>query len=154
MHVLHILGWNDGRFVSSSIGHQTIVNHHIVTEILFSILLEGYIQTLEEAISAWSVSWGLKGDVCAVSSLPLITLNQSQVSQHNSAASGVPQLTSYLVPFHLPSILQYAEQMSRNPGPHWISGPRLCLVQRRCKIFWARLPAYHLKNGKLLQPTV
>jgi len=41
------------------------VNCGIVTEILFSVILEGYIQTLE-AVSTRSDSRGFSGDVCAV----------------------------------------------------------------------------------------
>jgi hypothetical protein len=47
------------RFASS-----IVVNCHIVAEILFSVILEGYIQTLE-AVSARSKTRGLGGDVCA-----------------------------------------------------------------------------------------
>ena len=44
---------------------RIVANCHIVTEILFSVILEGYIQTLE-AVSARSKARGLSGDVCAV----------------------------------------------------------------------------------------
>lgn len=44
---------------------STVANCHIVAEILFSVILEGYIQTLE-AVSVRSKTQGLSGDVCAV----------------------------------------------------------------------------------------
>ena len=41
------------------------INCHIVTEILFSVILQGYIQTLQ-AVSTRSKYRGIHGDVCAV----------------------------------------------------------------------------------------
>jgi hypothetical protein len=64
-----------------------------VTEILFSVLLEGYIQTLE-AVSVRSKSRGHKGDV----------------SEHNSAAPGVSQPTNYPKP--RPSLDKWTKALS------------------------------------------
>ena len=114
---------------------EDYVNCHIVTEILFSVILQGYIQTLQ-AVSTRSKYWGIHGDVCAV---VLASFASSTHTGYNTQLGSVwdSQVCAFFVicAFHSPSVLPHAKQMSRKPGLHWRNGTRLCLPQSMRNFF-------------------
>jgi hypothetical protein len=97
-------GMRNGLFPHSLSTSQHVIDHPVVSEHLFSIILEGYISNLS-AIQNRSSLRGAHSDVRAQPQLVLSTSDADfGVSEHNSASVGKPEITTPMV-YHYWSVL-------------------------------------------------